>query len=63
LPLQLEDELQKKKELMLDQEVDGGEILKGQIYDFEELAKINAEEVPKPANGNIEVIDSDNKND
>jgi hypothetical protein len=49
----LEDELRKEKELMLDQEVDGEEILEGQIYDFEELAKINAGEVPKPANEDI----------
>jgi hypothetical protein len=48
---------------MLDQEVDGGEILEGQIYDFEELAKINAGEVPKPANEDIEIIGSDNEDD
>ena len=42
---------------------DGGEILKGQIYDFAELAKINAGEVPKPANEDIKVIGSDNEDD
>ena len=32
----------------------------GQIYDFAEMAKINAGEVPKPANEVIEVIGSEN---
>ena len=59
----LEDELRKEKEALMDQDVDGGEILEGQIYDFAELAKINAGEVPKPANEDIEVIGSDNEDD
>ena len=59
----LEDELWKEKEALMDQDVDGGEILEGQIYDFTELAKINAGEVPKPANENNEVIGSDNEDD
>jgi hypothetical protein len=41
----------------------GGEILEGQIYDFAELAKVNAGEVPKPVNEDIKVIGSDNEND
>jgi hypothetical protein len=45
------------------QDVDGGEILEGQIYDFTELAKIDAGEVPKPANEDIEDIGSDSEND
>jgi hypothetical protein len=44
-------------------DVDGGEILKGQIHDFEELEKINAGEVSKPANKDIEVIGLDNEDD
>jgi hypothetical protein len=59
----LEDELWKEKELMLDQEIGGGEILEGQIYNFEELAKINTGEVLKPANEDIEVIGLDNEDD
>ena len=59
----IEDELQKEKEVLMDQDADGGEILEGQIYAFAELAKINAGEVPKPANEDIEVIGSDNEDD
>ena len=59
----LEDELQKEKAALMDQDVDGGEILEGQIYDFAELAKINAGEVSKPANEVIEVIGSGDEDD
>jgi hypothetical protein len=60
---ELEDELRKEKEALGDQDVDGGEILEGGIYDFAELAKIDAGEAPKPANEDIEVIGSADNDD
>lgn len=43
----LEDKLWKEKEALMDQDIDSGEVFKGQTYNFAELAKINAGEVPK----------------
>jgi hypothetical protein len=60
---ELENELRKEKEALGDQDVDGGEILKDGIYDFAELAKIDAGEAPKPASEDIEVIGSADDDD
>jgi hypothetical protein len=46
-----------------DQDVDRGEILKGGIYNFAELAKIDVGEAPKPASKDIEVIGSADNDD
>ena len=60
---ELENELRKEKEALGDQDVDRGEILERGIYDFSELAKIDAGEVSKPANEDIEVIGSADHDD
>jgi hypothetical protein len=60
---ELKDELWKEKEALGDQDVDRGGILKGGIYDFAELAKIDAGKASKPANEDIEVIGSADNDD
>ena len=60
---ELENESRKERETFGDQDIDGGEILEGGIYDFAELAKIDAGEAPKPANEDIEVIGSADDDD
>ena len=60
---ELENELQKEKEALGDQDIDGGDILEIGIYDLAELAKIDAGEAPKPANEDIESIGSADDDD
>jgi hypothetical protein len=55
---ELDKQLQIEKEHQLVADIDGGEVLEGEVYDFAELEKIDREEMPASSIEEMDVIGS-----
>jgi len=55
---ELDKQLQIEKEHQLEADIDGGEVLEGEVYDFAELEKIDREEMPVSSIEEMDVIGS-----
>ncbi|KAF8227155.1 hypothetical protein L208DRAFT_330500 [Tricholoma matsutake] len=55
---ELDKQLQIEKEHQLEADIDGGEVLEGEVYDFAELEKIDTEEMPASSIEEMDVIGS-----